>query len=68
MKSDRLLGTSPGILNLDYFSGLGMTQGYQLEHLISCGLLKPFFDNVLLGHGGLANVFPLAVHLDLGNL
>ena len=30
--------------------------------------LKPFFDNVLLPHGGLPNVLPLSVHLDLEHL
>ena len=41
-----------------------MTQGYQLDHLLSPNLLKPFYDNVLLKYGGLPYVLPLAVHLD----
>ena len=36
---------------------------YQLNSL-SLRLFKPFFDNVLLEHGGLPNVLPLPVHLD----
>ena len=39
--------------------------GDQLDYLLSIGLLKPFFDNVLLELGGLPHVLPLAVHLDL---
>ena len=35
-----------------------------MDHLLSLRLLKPFFDNVLLEHGGLPHVLPLAVHLD----
>ena len=42
-----------------------MTEGYQLDNLLSLRLLKPFGDNVLLEHGGLSHVHPLAVHLDL---
>ena len=45
-----LTGTSPGILNLhfvllslDFFYGLRMTQGYQLDHSLSQRLLKLFF-------------------------
>ena len=38
-------------------------QGYQLDHSLSRRLLKHFFDNVLLEHGGLICVLPLAVHL-----
>ena len=47
------------------FCRVGMTQGYQLDHSLSLRfrLLKPFFDNVLLEHGGLPHVLPLAVHL-----
>ena len=48
-------GTSPGICNLDFglwildfFYGLRMTQGYQLDHSISQRLLKHFFGNVIL--------------------
>ena len=33
-----------------------MTQGYQLDNLLSLRLLKPFFDNVLLEYGGLPHV------------
>ena len=40
-----------------------MTQGYQLDQLLSQRLLKHFFDNVLLEHFGLICVLPLAVHL-----
>ena len=43
---------------------LGMTQGYQLDHLLSLKILKPFCDNVLLEHDGLPHVLPLAVNLD----
>ena len=63
-------GTSPGIRNLDFglltldfFYGLRMTQGYQLDHSLLQRLLKHFFDNVLLEHVGLILVLPLAVHL-----
>ena len=63
-------GTSPEIRNLnvgfwtlDFFYGLWMTQGYQLDHSLSQRLLKYFFDNVLLEHVGLIRVLPLAVHL-----
>ena len=47
--------------------GLRMTQGYQLDHSLSQGLLKhkTFFDNVLLEHVRLTGVLPLAVHLFL---
>ena len=40
-----------------------MTQGYELDHSLSQGLLKHFFDNVLLEHVGLVCVLTLAVHL-----
>ena len=30
--------------------------------------LKTYFDNVLLENGGLPNVLPFSVHLDLGQL
>ena len=43
---------------------LRMTQGYQLDHLLSLRLLKHFFDNILLEHVGLPYVLPLAIHLD----
>ena len=39
-----------------------MTQGYQLDHVLSLRFLKPFFDNVLFEHGGPPHVCPLAVH------
>ena len=42
-----------------------MTQDYQMDHSLSLRLLKPFFDNVLLEHGELPHVLPLAVHLVL---
>ena len=35
-----------------------------MDHLLSLRLLKPLFDNVLLEHGWLPHVLPLAVHLD----
>ena len=38
-----------------------MTHGYQLDHLLSLRLIKPFFDNVLLEHGGLPHVLHHAV-------
>ena len=45
-----------------------MTQGYQLDQLLSLRLLKPFFNNVLLELGGLPHVFPLALTWnDLGH-
>ena len=52
-----------GLLTLDFFYGLRMTQGYQLDHSLLQRLLKHFFDNVLLEHVGLILVLPLAVHL-----
>ena len=52
-----------GNWTLDFFYGLGLTQGYQLDPSLSLRLLKPFFDNVLLEHGGLSHVLPLAVYL-----
>ena len=36
----------------------------QLDLLLAHSLLKPFFDIVLLEHGELSHVLPLAVHLD----
>ena len=50
---------------MDIFYGLGLTQSYQMYHSLSLRLLKHFFDDVLLEHGELAHVLPLAVHLDL---
>ena len=41
-----------------------MTQGYQLDQLLSLRLLKPFCYNVVLEHGGHPNILHLAVHLD----
>ena len=35
-----------------------------MDHLVSLRLFKPFFDNVVLEHGGLPHVLSLAVHLD----
>ena len=62
--------TSPGIWNLDFglwtldfFYGLRMTQGYQLDHSLSQRLLKNFLDDVLNEHVGLIHVLPLSVHL-----
>ena len=48
----------------DFFYGLGMTQGYQLDHSPLLILPKPLFDNVLPGHVGQPYVLNLAVHLD----
>ena len=45
--------------------GVLKAQGYQLVHSLSLRPLKPFFDNVLLEHGGLPHVLPLTVHLSL---
>ena len=45
--------------------GPGISQGYQLDHLLSLRLLEPFFDNVLLVDGGLPHVLPLAAYLDV---
>ena len=35
---------------MDFFYGLRMTQGYQLDHSLSQRLLKHLFDNFLLEH------------------
>ena len=40
-----------------------MTKSYQLDQSLELGLVKSVFDNVLLEHGGLPHVLPLAVHL-----
>ena len=41
-----------------------MTQGYQLEQSLPLNrLFKSVSDNILLEHGGLPHVLPLAVHL-----
>ena len=50
-------------MNLVFYYGLRMTQGYQLDHSLSQRLLKHFFDNVLLEHVVLICVLPHAVHL-----
>merc|ERR1711940_509995 len=50
-------------LTWDTLLTLRSTWGFYLNHLIP---LRPFisvFDNVLLEHGGLPHVLPLAVHL-----
>ena len=41
------------ICSWDSIYGLGMTQGYQLDQLLSLRLLKSFFDIVLLELGGI---------------
>ena len=53
-----------GLKSWDFFYELKMNQGYQVDHLLSLRLLKTFCDNVLLEHGGLPHVLPLAVHLE----
>ena len=53
-----------GFIVLGLFYELRMTQGYQLDHLLSLRLLKPFCDNALLEPGELPHVLPLDVHLD----
>ena len=50
-------------MDFEFFYGMLMTQGYQLNHLLSQRLLKHFFDNVLLEHVELIYVLPLVVHL-----
>ena len=40
-----------GYKTLDFFYGLRMTKGYQLDHSLSLRLLKHFFDNIFLEHG-----------------
>ena len=55
-------GLDFGLWTLDFFYGLRMTQGYQLDHSLPQRLLKHFFDNVLLEHVGTIHVLPLAVH------
>ena len=42
---------------------LRSTWGFYLNHLIPLRPIKSVFDNVLLEHGGLPHVLPLAVHL-----
>ena len=58
-----------GNLNLKGLSQQGQahefvmyTRGYQMD-LFRLLDSKPFFDNVLIEHGGLTRVLPLAVHL-----
>ena len=52
------------IWSWNIFYEFRMTQGYQLDHLLSLRVLKPFCDNVVLEYGGLPHVLPLNVHLD----
>ena len=42
---------------------LRSTWGFYLNYLIPLRPFKSVFDNVLLEHGGLPHVLPLAVHL-----
>ena len=49
-------------------SVMGMTQGYQLDLSLQLRLFRCVFDNVILEHGELPCVLPLAVHLDFGHL
>ena len=39
--------------------------GDSMDLLLLLRLLKPFFHYLLLEHGGVPHVLPLAVHLDL---
>ena len=50
-------------LTWDTLLALRSTWGFSLNHLIPLGTFKSVFDNVLLEHGGLPHVLPLAVHL-----
>ena len=50
-------------LTWDTLLTLSGTWGYYLNHLIPLRPFKSVFDNVLLEHGGLPHVLPLAVHL-----
>ena len=51
-------------LTCDNLLTLSGTWGYYyLNHLILLRSFKSVFDNVLLEHGGLPHVLPLAVHL-----
>merc|ERR1711950_119890 len=50
-------------LTLDTLLTLRSTCGFYLNHLIPLKHIKSVFDNVLLEHGGLPHVLPLAVHL-----
>ena len=47
---------------------MGITQGYQLDLSLQLRLFRCVFDNVILEHGEIPCVLPLAVHLDLGHL
>ena len=50
-------------LTWDTLLTLRSTWGFYLNHLIPLRPIKSVFDNVLLEHGGLPRVLPLAVHL-----
>ena len=50
-------------LTWDTLLTLRSTWGFSLNHLIPLRPFKSVFDNVLLEHGGLPHVLPLAVHL-----
>ena len=50
-------------LTWDTLLTLRSTWGFSLNHLIPIRSFKNVFDNVLLEHGGLPHVLPLAVHL-----
>ena len=50
-------------LTWDTLLTLRSTWGFYLNHLIPLRPFKSVFDNVLLEHGGLPHVLPLAVHL-----
>ena len=50
-------------LTWDTLLTLRSAWGFYLNHLIPNRPFKSVFDNVLLEHGGLPHVLPLAVHL-----
>ena len=50
-------------LTWDTLLTLRSTKGFSLNHLIVLRPSKNVFDNVILEHGGLPHVLPLAVHL-----
>ena len=50
-------------LTWDTLLTLRSAWGFYLNHLIPLRPFKNVFDNVLLEHGGLPHVLPLAVHL-----
>ena len=52
-------------LTWDTLLTLRSTWGFYLNHLIPLRPIKSVFDNVLVEHGGLPHVLPLAVHLFL---